>query len=117
MNRNLKIFIGVIVLGVGGYFAYKKFTTPTKEQFDRLVQTSKDNGSDLFSGATTQMLEKWFKGFQSLTKKEAEFMIEMAEKKEKNWSATEKMEFERIWKMLVKKLKALFPKDFSRNAV
>ena len=82
MNRNLTIFIGVIVLGVGGYFAYKKFTTPTKEQFDRLVTTANDVGSDIFKGLSSKQLGNWFRGFSSLTKKEAESQIELVAKQE-----------------------------------
>ena len=85
MNKGTKIALvigGVLVVGVGGYFAYKKFFGgATKEQLDEFVKATKDSGSDMFDDITPQRLEIWWKGFKTLTKEEADKIIELANKK------------------------------------
>jgi len=89
------------VLGVGGYFAYKKFSK--KAQFNRFVKATKESGSDIFDGKTPQTLANWFKGWQGLTNEEANRFIELQENQEKN--IEENLEIAQLFKTIAKHIK------------
>jgi hypothetical protein len=75
MNKKV-IVLGIVVvaLGVGGYFAYRKFRRPTKEEFDEMVSTSISRGQDVFEGLKPNTLayEQYVKGWTEITRAEAD---------------------------------------------
>lgn len=118
MNKK-QIFIGLGILalagiGIGIYLNKKKKATTsapattttqaqastnipgnaTNDQFNKLVEIANKVGSDWFKGVPSEkmkdMLGKWK---ANLTKSDAEVLITTIGKKEKDWTATEKINF------------------------
>ena len=69
--------IGVLIvgfLGIGGYILYKR-SKPSREMFDEMVSKCQDP-CDTFSNLTEMQLNQLFKGFQTLSKEDAQFMVD-----------------------------------------
>jgi hypothetical protein len=121
-NKGLLIAVGLgIVVGLTGWYflVYKprkdelnkkkteskddkdKTTTTgegaTNEQFDKLVKVMSTKGGDMFVGASAEKLSAMRNRFTSkLSKQEADKFIDIAGKKEMDWSASEKIDFTTI---------------------
>lgn len=104
MNKKV-IIVAVLILslGVGGYILYKKSKTPTRKMFDEMVSNCK-TPCDVFQGLTQSQLDKLFKGYQTLLKADAQFMIDFMGKSTTDTSDNRKFNtlFSQMRKGLIK---------------
>jgi len=97
-TKNILVITGVALLIAGGvyYFAVIKKRS-TEAQFDAFKDKSLKTGWDMFLKVTpekeAEVKMKWLK---NLTKSEAEKLIELASKKEKEMSVSELMETKQL---------------------
>mgnify|MGYP003645364502 CR=1 FL=1 len=100
MNKKLLIGVVVIALGVGGYILYKR-SKPSRKMFDEMVSNCKAP-CDVFSGVTQSKLDKLFKEFQKLNKKDAQFMVDYIGESNKN--ASDDKRFTTLYTTMVKSI-------------
>ena len=109
-NRTRNLLIGVFVLGLGiTAFATRKYWMPkksskkkgmaTSNQFDDFYKNINAIGSDMFEGSSAQKLADLKNKFlKNLTKEDADKLIDIAKTKEKDWSASQKINFPVLFK-------------------
>jgi hypothetical protein len=115
MKTGYKILLGLggavsLALLFSSFKSDKKSTTSTapssspngkasNDQFDSLVETAKDKGSDMFEGATGSELTRMRSTFTSnLSESEAETILTLINRKESDWKASDKINFDAIMK-------------------
>ena len=74
MNKKLIIGVVIIAIGVGGYILYKS-SKPSRKMFDEMVDSCQPP-CDVFEGLTESQKDKLYKGFQTLKKEDAQFMVD-----------------------------------------
>lgn len=104
--RNILIAVTVPTVLLGAYFGYKyikgKMNTSTSEQFNTIVKNFTKVGADVFDGIAPSKMNELFANFQkNITKEEADDIIKISVKRERDMTASEIIQMTSFFKEIL----------------
>ena len=110
MNKDAKVGLVIalfVLVGVGGYYFAVIKKRSTEAQFNSFKEKSLKSGADILLNISAEKeAEAKAKWLKNLKKDEAERLIQMAEKKEKDMSASELIELKQLMIKWLKSIKS-----------